>query len=106
MPEKEVSLKSRASEIRRVMSETITNEDVRGMTLAMIQKAVEGDTGAFRELMDRVVGKPSQQFEITETVTMSRERLMADFMRVVEVRSAMPMIEAQVDDDNTDIQDN
>jgi hypothetical protein len=45
--------------------ETISQEDA--MTLALIKKAREGDTNAYKALMDSGYGAPVQQVEQTQT---------------------------------------
>jgi len=45
--------------------ELLTQEDL--MTLAQIKKAREGDTSAYRALMDSTYGAPVQQVEQTQT---------------------------------------
>jgi hypothetical protein len=46
-------------------TETMSQEDL--MTLALIKKAREGDTNAYKALMDSGYGAPVQQVEQTQT---------------------------------------
>src|SRR5437667_3804565 len=48
----------RVNELRAVLFEVVTREKFRKAVTAQLTKAIDGDTIAFRELCDRMLGKP------------------------------------------------
>src|SRR5437879_5060893 len=48
----------RVARLRTLIQEAVTDEDLKAIVQAMVQRAKEGDMVATRELLTRLVGKP------------------------------------------------
>lgn len=51
-------------------------DKLRAVAEKLVEKAVEGDIQAIREIADRLDGKPSQQLDIDANVSMSHEEAL------------------------------
>ncbi len=47
----------RVAQLRSMILEAVTEDDLRAVILALIKRAKDGDISAIRELLDRLVGK-------------------------------------------------
>ena len=48
----------RVSQIRSMILEAVTDEDLQEVVQALVKRAKEGDVAAARELLNRLVGRP------------------------------------------------
>ena len=50
----------RVAELRRLLVETVSDDDLKAVVGALVAKARGGDLGAIKELLDRIIGRPVQ----------------------------------------------
>lgn len=54
----------RIVELRKVMRDSVSDDDMKAVIRKLVAMALEGDILAIRELFDRVIGKPKQTHEV------------------------------------------
>lgn len=64
------------AELRRVILEAVTPDDLRAIIAALVKKAKAGDITAAREVLDRCFGKPAQQTEFTTVSALNRVQIV------------------------------
>ena len=69
-------LAGRAAKIRAALLMAVTPEDVHAAALAVLAQAKAGDLRAFAELLDRTIGRPTQQ-DVLERLE-ALERVVAE----------------------------
>jgi hypothetical protein len=74
----------RAAELRKVLRDATTEEDVRGVWKALTGAAMGGDTVAMRLFLEHTVGKPVQALEISGTEGEPVKFNMAAFVGVIQ----------------------
>lgn len=77
----------RVHEIRNKLMSCVTDEDLEEIAAALIAKAKAGDVIAAREILDRIMGKPTQhvegKYEWTDANPPTRDEAMAEFERML-----------------------
>ncbi len=81
----------RVAQIRSIILEAVSEEDLRAIVAALVQRAKEGDIAATRELLDRLAGKPAQMADP------QREELEQERLRLSERR-------IEIDEDRVEIE--
>lgn len=61
---KGAKIAAKLKDLRKALEDAVEEIDVTDMTKAVIKKAKEGDVFAFREVMDRTIGKTTQTMDI------------------------------------------
>lgn len=76
----------RVAELRTMLLDAVTDDDLRAIIRALVARARDGDLAAIRELLDRIIGRPAQQVTVeaprlpqTITVTPEQQRQLNDF---------------------------
>src|SRR5215475_1402447 len=76
----------RAHQLRSALFETVTHEDLVEVTKKLIAMAKGGDIHAIKELLDRVLGKPTASIELTQTEAKERIEDLTDDERLAIAR--------------------
>ncbi|MEY4212245.1 MAG: hypothetical protein RL458_470 [Pseudomonadota bacterium] len=53
----------RVAALRTALMDAVTDEDIRAVARALVNQAKAGEVPAIRELLDRLVGKPTERAE-------------------------------------------
>ena len=53
----------RVAALRTALMDAVTNDDIRAVAKALVKRARTGEVPAIRELLDRLVGKPTDRAE-------------------------------------------
>lgn len=67
----------RVNELRAVLFDAVTPAEFRKAVAAVVKKAVAGDAACFRELCDRLFGKPAPH-DLTARIEALEQRLLGD----------------------------
>lgn len=68
----------KAQQLRNTLLSAVTEDDLLKVTRKLIAMAKQGDLGAIRELLDRVLGKPTAHVELSATDARDRIEDMTD----------------------------
>ena len=53
----------RVAALRTALMDAVTDDDIRAVATALVKRAKAGEVPAIRELLDRLVGKPTERAE-------------------------------------------
>lgn len=58
----------RVAALRTALMDAVTDDDIRAVAKALVKRAKAGEVPAIRELLDRLVGKPTDKAEQSSSV--------------------------------------
>src|SRR5262249_50778397 len=72
--------------MRSTLLNTVTEDDIQRIARKLVDKAIEGDIVAAREVLNRVIGKPAVGVDAPETIPTPRPvaEIVADLLAIID----------------------
>ena len=74
---------STVAKLRSELLAAVTTEDLQAVMQSLIEKAIQGNVGAIKELLDRICGKPKIALEVKQE-TRSADQVREEFSSLIK----------------------